>query len=243
MLAPSVHPWVMSRRTRPGNSKVAVAYVRVSTEDQRLGPEAQLAAVQAWAAAQGVTVAAVFSDQGVSGAADIDARPGLVAALATLRTLGAGVLVVAKRDRIARDVVIAATVERAAQAAGARVVSADGTGNGDAPADAFMRTVLDGAAAYERALIRSRTKAALAAKRTRGERVSRHVPYGFRLAADGVRLETDAAEQAVISVVRELRAAGLSLRAVAGELAARGLLSRVGKPFAPSAVQSMEASA
>lgn len=227
----------MSRRTRPGNPLVAVAYLRVSTEDQRLGTEAQMATIQQWAAANGVTVAATFTDQGVSGAAGIEQRPGLVAALSALRTLGAGALVVGKRDRIARDVVIAAMVERAADAAGARVVSADGMGNGDAPADAFMRTVLDGAAAYERALIRSRTKAALAAKKARGERVGT-VPYGYRADADG-RLVEDAAEQGVLAIVRELRSAGLSVRAVAAELAARGIVSRKGRPFFPAAVHLM----
>jgi DNA invertase Pin-like site-specific DNA recombinase len=63
----------------------------------------------------------------------IDRRPTLSAALADVRQHGAGVLVVAKRDRIARDVVLAAGVERAASKAGARVISADGTGNGDTP--------------------------------------------------------------------------------------------------------------
>jgi hypothetical protein len=55
-----------------------------------------------------------------------------VKALGELRALGAGVLVVAKRDRLARDVYVAATIERAVASGGARVVSADGTANGDA---------------------------------------------------------------------------------------------------------------
>lgn len=178
------------------------------------------------------------TDHGVSGATAIDARPGLCAALGALGELGAGILAVAKRDRVARDVVIAATVERAAASAGARVVSADGTGNGDSPADAFMRTVIDGAAAYERGLIRTRTKATLAAKATRGERVG-EVPYGFRVAADGVHVEADDAEQAVLAAIRELRAAGLSQRAIARELTARGLLSRAGRPFQQTQVARM----
>src|SRR5208283_2155434 len=130
-------------------------------------------------------------DQGVCSVTPIDGRPGLVAALAALREHGAGVLVVAKRDRIARDVVLTAGVERAAAQSGAAVVSAAGEGNGDAPADAFMRTVIDGAAAYERALIRARTKAALAAKTAKGERAG-EIPYGYRLAADGTHLCADA---------------------------------------------------
>ena len=221
---------------RSGNPLVAVGYLRVSTEDQKLGPEAQRAAIEVWAAREGVSVVAWHLDAGVSGASGIDARPALCAALASLREHGAGVLVVAKRDRIARDVVIAATVERAASHAGARLVSADGTANGDTPADAFMRTVIDGAAAYERGLIRARTKAALCAKAAKGERTG-EVPYGQRVTADGVRLEHDAAEQAVIAVIAELRAAGLTHRAVVAELVSRGVVSRAGKPLGLSQVQ------
>ena len=48
----------MSKRTRTGNPLVAVAYIRVSKDEQKLGPEAQRASVEAvgalWRAAQGV---------------------------------------------------------------------------------------------------------------------------------------------------------------------------------------------
>jgi DNA invertase Pin-like site-specific DNA recombinase len=222
---------IMSKRARPGSATIAVAYLRASTSVQELGPEAQRAQIEAWASREGVRIATWHVDSGISGASAIEDRPGLAAALASLREHGAGLLVFAKRDRLARDVVIAATIERAAASAGARLVSADGTGNGDSPADAFMRTILDGAAAYERALIRARTKAALAAKAARRERISGQVPYGFRLSSDSVRLEEDAAEQAVLAVVRTLREAGLSHMAIVRELAARGFVSRAEKPF------------
>ena len=226
----------MARRT--GNPHIAIGYLRVSTDEQRLGPEAQRASIEAWAAREGVSVIAWHVDTGVSGATAIEARPALCAALAALREHGAGALVVAKRDRVARDVVIAATVERAATLAGARLVSADGTANGDTPADAFMRTVIDGAAAYERGLIRARTKAALAAKAAKGERTG-EIAYGYRLAADGVHLEEDPAEQGVIAIVVELRAAGLSQRGIVRELAARGVVSRGGRPLGLSQVQRL----
>ncbi len=217
----------MTKRARLGNASVAVAYIRVSTEEQTLGPEAQRAAIESWAARQGVQVTSWHVDKGVSGGADIAERPALVAALGELRAAGAGVLLVAKRDRLARDTYIAGAIERAAEQSGARVACADGTANGDTPADAFMRSILDAAAQYERALIRARTKAALGAKKARGERAGT-VAYGYRLAADGVRVEPDAAEQGVLSVVRELRAAGMSHRAIVAALAARGLASRAG---------------
>jgi DNA invertase Pin-like site-specific DNA recombinase len=213
-----------------GNGKVAIGVLRVSTSDQANGVEAQSAALDAWAAREGVQLVACFFDRGVSGATPIDARPGFLGALTALREHGAGLLVAAKRDRIARDVVVAAMAERAALTMGARLVSADGTGNGDTPADAFMRTVVDGAAAYERALIRARTRAALAAKRARGERTG-SVPFGFRLAADGVRVEPDEREARVIGRARELRAAGLSTRGIVTALAAEGATSRSGRPL------------
>lgn len=231
---------LMGKRTRQGNVSIGVAYIRVSTEEQSLGPEAQRAAIESWAARQGVQVTSWHVDRGVSGGSDIADRPALVAALGELRAAGAGVLVVAKRDRLARDVYVAGAIERAVGQSGARVACADGTANGDTPADSFMRSILDAAAAYERALIRARTKAALGAKKARGERAGT-VAYGFRLAADGVRVERDDAEQGVLAVVRELRAAGMSQRAVVIALADRGLVSRSGGAFNQTQVARMAA--
>ncbi|MGO9711878.1 MAG: recombinase family protein [Polyangiaceae bacterium] len=221
----------MSKRVRSGSPLVAVAYIRVSKDDQKLGPDAQRASIEAWAAREGVQVAAWHVDQGVCSVTAIDQRPALVAALGSLREHSAGVLVVAKRDRIARDVVLTAGVERAAAGAGAVVVSAAGEGNGAAPADAFMRTVIDGAAAYERALIRARTTAALAVIRARGQKTGGSVPYGFALAADGRTLVAVEGEQATIARARTLASEGRSLRSVAAQLAAEGYTSRKRVPF------------
>jgi DNA invertase Pin-like site-specific DNA recombinase len=118
---------------------------------------------------------------------------------------------------LARDVVKAAMVESLAKRAGARVVSADGVGDGDDPSAQLTRTFVDAFAAYERAFIRSRTKAAL------GERISGGVPYGLMLADDGKRMV-----QSVIARAWELRARGLLLRAIAGELTASGIRPRSG---------------
>ena len=46
----------MKRQKRAGNPTQAVAYIRVSTEDQHLGTEAQRAAITRWATLNGVTV-------------------------------------------------------------------------------------------------------------------------------------------------------------------------------------------
>lgn len=218
------------KRVRPGDSKTAVAYLRVSTDDQKLGPEAQRASIEAWAAREGVSIVAWHVDQGVSGGTEMRVRPGLTAALGELRASKAGVLVVAKRDRIARDVVVAAMIERAVSTCGAKVTTADGVGNGDSPADSFMRSILDAAAAYERALIRARTKAALGALKARGQRAGA-VPYGYSADESG-RLSRNDDEQAIITEVSKLRGEGLSFRRVVAELQSRGFVGRTGRPLA-----------
>jgi site-specific DNA recombinase len=230
------------RRSKPGDPRTAVAYVRVSTDDQALGPEAQKRSINAYAAAQGITVVEWHSDLGVSGALPPEARPGLMAAIGALATVGAGLLIAAKRDRLGRDLIATAMLERLAQRAGARVVTADGLGAGDTPEAALMRSLIDAFATYEVLVLRARTRAALDVKRSRGERIG-HVPYGYAVAPDGVRLIELPEEQAAIAHVRRLRSEGVTLRAIVARLnvepwisAARGarfhmsLVARIAKP-------------
>lgn len=227
-----------SSRTRPDTKRV-VGYIRVSTTEQALGPEAQLAALRSWCSARGADLVAVHSDLGVSGGAELDKRPGLLAALDALREHGAGVLLVAKRDRLARDVVIAAMAERLAARRGAEVQSADGAGNGSGPADQLMRTMVDAFAQYERALIRARTSAALRAKRARGERTGGVARLGERLAPCGVRVEPEPAEVAALGRIAELHAEGATVRAIAARLNAEGVPSRGSKWHATTVARAL----
>ena len=115
------------RRTRsrtPGDPRKVVGYVRVSTGEQALGPEAQRTAMLSWCEAQGSKMVDVFCDHAVGGAAPADQRPGLSAALAGVKQHGAGILLVATRDRLARDSLVAALVEQRAQELGASIRSA-----------------------------------------------------------------------------------------------------------------------
>ncbi len=133
----------MARKTATSGPRQVVGYVRVSTDEQALGPEAQRDALSRWCAANGAELVATFEDLGVSGGLELDRRPGLVAALDGLREHSATVLLVAKRDRLARDVMVAAMVSRLAEKTGAQVLSADGTGNGDGPEAQLMRHIVN----------------------------------------------------------------------------------------------------
>lgn len=107
----------------------ALAYLRVSTDQQAesgLGLEAQEAAVRSAASRLRLDLGRVFVDAGTSGSLGIEDRPVLLEAVAALRR--GDVLLVSKRDRIGRDVVAVALIERLISKRGARVVSAAGEG-------------------------------------------------------------------------------------------------------------------
>jgi site-specific DNA recombinase len=216
----------MKRAKNAGDPKAAVAYLRVSTQEQDLGPEAQRAAIEAWAARQGVRVVSYFEDR-LSGGTKVEDRPAMLEAFGALRAAGAGLLVAAKRDRIARDVVVAATVEQMARDAGARVVTADGVAVEDTPEGMLPRGLMDLFAQYERAVIRARTRAALAVKRSKGEQYTRRAPLGFRF-EDG-RLVEDPDERATLARVRDMKRRGISTGRVATILNAEGLRCRGGR--------------
>ena len=213
-----------SKSKKPAtDASKAVAYIRVSTDEQHLGPEAQLAAIEQWAVRQGVTLVAIHRDIGVSGATPLADCTGLMAALEDLGVHGAGLLVVAKRDRLARDVMKSAMAEARAEALGARIVSTAGEGDGTDPSAKLMRQIVDAFAEYERALISARTKAALAAKARKGERVG-GVPYGFS-DVDGSLVANDA-ERKVIAEAKYLSSNGMSLRGICAKFASEGITFR-----------------
>ena len=216
----------------------AVASTRVSTDEQAesgLGLAAQEAACRLCVARLGLELASVHADEGVCSVDPIDKRPALLEAIASL---GKGdVLIVAKRDRLGRDPIVVAMIEAAVRRRGARIVSAAGEGtDGDGPTDVLMRRIVDAFGEYERLVIKARTKAALAVKKGRGEKTGGLVPYGSmrgtdKLGPNGKPIKTlveCAAEQDVITLMKTLRASGMTLQAIAAELDGRGIKRREG---------------
>lgn len=202
-------------KRRKVEAQRAIALLRVSTEKQDLGPEAQRHAIEKYAATQGYVVVS-FHEERVSGAADptLDERPGLWEALDAARDGRATVFLVAKYDRLARDPIVQTLVERHLAAFDCRIEAADGQANGTSPEALLMRSILAAFAQYERAMIRSRTKAAQQATWRRGEHWGGTLPYGYRLGEDGVSLVADEAEGPVLDQILALRAAGSTYQAI-----------------------------
>lgn len=168
-------------------SKSFVTYLRVSTVRQGqsgLGLEAQRAAVQAHAAAAGHIIVAEYVEVESGKRAD---RPQLTAALAACR-LHRGTLVIAKLDRLARNVhFISGLME-----SGVDFVACDMP-----HANRLTLHLMAAMAEHEAAAISERTKAALAAAKARGVRLgnpngARHLLGGCREAATAGALKRNA---------------------------------------------------
>src|SRR5262245_18218915 len=83
-----------------------IGYIRVSTDDQSCSVDAQHQTLARWCQAHQAHLVAVYEDIGVSGGAPLEKRAGLLNALNAL-TRGR-VLLVVRRDRLARDTLTAA---------------------------------------------------------------------------------------------------------------------------------------
>ncbi len=149
--------------------KTAVAYTRVSTAEQGrsgLGLEAQRAAIEAFAAREGIAISGWFSEaqSGKRVSDTLAERPQLRAALEAYQALG-GPILVSKLDRLSRDVHFISGLMAHRTPFLVAELGAD--------VDPFMLHLFAALAEKERAMISQRTKAALAALKARGVRLGR----------------------------------------------------------------------
>lgn len=222
---------------KAGSQHQAVGYCRVSTQEQAeqgISLDAQEARIRAYATMRGLELVDVVVDAGVSaGKYTLEQREGGRQVLAAIRGRTVRHIIALKLDRLFRDAEDALHQTKAWDKAGVSLHLIDIGGASIDTASAMGRMfflMMAGFAEMERNLIAERTTTALSRKHEKGERIG-CLPYGKALDADGVHLIDHAAEQAVIATVRELRASGLSYRAIAGELNRLGLVNRAGGRF------------
>jgi DNA invertase Pin-like site-specific DNA recombinase len=156
------------------DAKRVVAYVRVSTDEQResrAGLDAQRGAILTECEHRGWSVVCVIEDAGYS-AKDLK-RPGVQTALEVLRDGRADALVVAKLDRLSRSMLDFSGIMATAQKQRWGLIALDCQVDTTTPAGEVMANVLASFAQFERRLISQRTKDALAIKKAQGVRLGR----------------------------------------------------------------------
>jgi DNA invertase Pin-like site-specific DNA recombinase len=196
--------------------KPAIGYIRVSTGKQGksgLGLAAQQAGIARFAEQEGYAVTETFTEV-QSGKDDDQRRPQLAAALEAARKAKAPVIV-AKLDRLSRDVHFISGLMKHKVAFIVADLGAD--------TDPFMLHLYAALAEKERRMISQRTKDALASAKARGKKLG------------GLREHGREAQQAALSRAEQLRpmlsvhaAAGRSARAVAKDFNERGVVTSAG---------------
>lgn len=207
----------------------AIGYVRVSTSgqaDEGVSLSAQRERITAYCAANGIELAAIYEDAGISGKSAHN-RPALTAALDDV-CKRRGVLVTYSLSRLARSTKDTIAIAERLERAGADLVSLSEKLDTTSAAGKMLFRMMAVFAEFERDVIAERTRTAMAHKKNRGERCGQ-VPFGFRLGSDGVTLERDDQEQMVISLVNELRRRGQTIKQIANELTVRNIVTKSGK--------------
>ena len=154
-------------------------------------------------------------------------RPGMERLLELVDSRAVDVVIIAKLDRLTRSVKdLAELLEKFSRRGVALVSVAESLDTGTA-AGRLVLNIMVSVSQWEREAIGERTKDAMRHKRSKGERVGT-VPFGYRLASDGIELEADAAEQDILSRIQGMRAAGHTLRQIADELNRQGYTTRRG---------------
>lgn len=196
-----------------------VSYLRVSTDRQGksgLGLDAQRKAVTDHVMGKG-EIAAEYVEIESGKKSD---RPQLARALAEAKKVGA-VLLIAKLDRLARNVAFIANLLEA----GVEIAAADMP-----EANRFLLHVMAAVAEHEAQAIADRTRAALAAAKARGVALGWSMPgraleqrCAARKGAERNAAKAGQYAANVLPIIRQVAAGGRSLRQIADELNMRGV--------------------
>ena len=221
--------------------KKVVAYIRCSTTTQveeGVSLEAQEAAIRSYCHANGLELAEVLIDAGVSGSTPLENRPQGARLPMLMKRKGISAVVATKLDRCFRSShdALATTDKWAKKNVGLILLDLGGAVlDTTTTMGRLMLTMVAGFGEAERSLIAERTKSALQHKKAQGLRVSGRAPLGFRFSAG--RLVEDEQEQKVLSKVRTLRGLGYSWRKIADTLNKQSVPCR-GKKWYASALHA-----
>lgn len=207
---------------------MAIGYCRVSTSQQADGGqslEAQAEKIKAMAVVQDVELVDIIVDAGES-AKSLN-RPGMEQLISLVDAGKVKTVIVAKLDRLTRSVRDLGDILDRFQRRGVSLVSVAETLDTGTAAGRLVLNIMASVSQWEREAIGERTRDVLRHKKANGERVG-VISFGFRLADDGVHLIEDEQEQEILGRIRELRAAGFSLRDIADELNRQGFCTRRG---------------
>jgi len=218
----------------------AVVYVRVSTDEQVAsgnGLADQERAVRAFAESQSYALVDVVSDPGVSGAVRPADRPGFSRILTMAEARAFDILLVAKIDRLSRDLRHAlTTVSDLAELHGVAFRSVtEAVIDTSNPMGRMFFTFFAGMAEQERYVIRDRTAGGRTTKARKGGFAGGQAPYGYERDLEG-GLRIVPAQARIVRRIFEARKRKTTLKAIAEALNADGIAAPKGGRWSISTV-------
>lgn len=227
-----VDPQTMTA-TRP-----VLGYVRVSTDGQAadgVSLAMQREKIAAYCTLHGLELVEILEDAGESG--KTMERPAMRELLDRVRTGAVSAVVTYKLDRLTRRTRdLLALVEDELAPRRVALVSLSEAIDTGSPAGVMVLTMLGALAQMERELIAERTRAALAHKRSRGDRLGT-TPLGFTTPEPGAAMQPNARELEPVREILARRAAGASYRAIAHALQRAGYRTKRGRTWEPATVR------
>ncbi len=218
------------------NARFVAAYLRVSTPGQAedgLGLEIQNDAIRAHLLKHPeLKLARVYRDEGHSGSTL--QRPALQELLTDAKERRFGTVLVAKLDRLARDLFVELFIEKELLVSGVDVVSVSEAFNGTDPVMTAMRNVIGVFSQLERDRIRERMLAGRLKKLESGGYAGGRPPTGY--VARGGKLIVDEDGAKIVRRIRKLRMARLSFEEIASRLNADGVKTLTGAKWYASGV-------
>lgn len=218
-----------------------IAYIRVSGKSQidGFGMQIQLDMINAAADRLGATIVKVCADEGLSGTLEAVDRDGLACSIDGLREHEADGIIVANLSRLARTLTVQEAALALAWQAGGRVFTADAgevmADDPDDPMRTAIRQVIGVMNQLDRATITLRMRKGREAKAAAGGYAGGRPGYGK--VADNKALADVPAEQRVLILMREMRADGQSLAAIANKLNDMAIKTRQGGQWRPEGVR------
>jgi site-specific DNA recombinase len=207
----------------------AVGYVRVSTLEQvehGNGLEVQEEAIRAYCEQRGFELVRIYREEGVSGANGIDCRVALPQLVAALDEGQFEVVVIARLDRLARDLMVQETIIADLHKRGGLLVSvAEPDLCGDDPARELLRQILGGIAQYERRIIAARLMSGRKRKKSQGGFMGGWLPFGYRVEGRRQRASVVVVPEqaAIVQRIFDEYEAGRSMRQIARGLRRDGV--------------------
>lgn len=214
----------------------AVSYLRVSTEDQAregFSLDAQRRRIKAYCDARSYDLVSEFVDDGYSGRTT--ARPRFQALMIAVREgvennghpVRIGAVVVAKSDRLNRNLYDFLVTQREMQRNGVHFASVDETIDTRGPFGQFFVQMIAAFAELESGIIGERVRHGMRQKALNGGFNGMSAPYGYDVL--GGRLVINEAEAVVVRRICEWRRRGRSLNWIADRLNQEGIPTKLGK--------------